>query len=157
MFSLSAFENVPPGSSISAGSSLSFMQTRSAHDWSMVLAHTHSILFEVGEVILAFGQTDRTLYIVLSGQLEVWVPGTAGSEQKVAVIEAGSVFGEQAFLDGKPRSATIRAVIAGELRALHWDAFLTLSEEAPALAQGILIDIGCTLSERLRRMNDLIV
>jgi len=156
VFSLSAFENAPPGSSTSARTSLSFMQSRSAHDWSLVLAHTHSIVFEEGEVILVFGQTDRTLYIVLSGQLEVWVPG-AGSEQKVAVIEAGSVFGEQAFLDGQPRSATIRAVISGELRALHWDAFLTLSEEAPALAQGILMDIGCTLSERLRAMNDLIV
>ena len=42
----------------------------------------------------------------------------AGELRKIAAIEPGSVFGEQSFFDGKPRSANVRALSDGEIRSL---------------------------------------
>ncbi|MCL6452280.1 MAG: cyclic nucleotide-binding domain-containing protein [Alicyclobacillus sp.] len=152
---LSAFQNDARDDERVHEPSVPFMKHRSADDWAALLAFTRSTLFQAGQTILEYGDTDRTLHIVLGGQLEVWVPGATGDARLAARIQAGSVFGEQAFLDGRPRSATVRALTDGELRSLHWTAFTRLAEERPSLAHGILFDIGCILSERLRRMNAL--
>ena len=73
---------------------------------------------------------EPALYLVASGSLEVIGEGRRGRERRMAVIEQGSVFGEQSFFDGLPRSATVRALSDGELRSLTPEAFEVLAARA---------------------------
>lgn len=130
-----------------------FLHGHTAHSWQSVLAATKTRLFSAGEFLVHHGDVERALYIVLRGRLEVLLPAEEGTFRTISMIGPGSIFGEQSFLDGQPRSATVRAVGDGEVRILAWGAFLTLFEQYPTLGRDILIDIGCTLSDRLRQAN----
>ena len=59
--------------------------------------------FETGAAIIRSGSVDNTLYVLLSGSLKVEF-----SEQ-VIQLAVGDVVGEMAFLDNRPRTATVRA------------------------------------------------
>jgi CRP/FNR family transcriptional regulator, cyclic AMP receptor protein len=93
------------------------------------------------------GDDDRALYLVLSGRLQALVEGATA-------IEPGSVFGELAFLDGLPRSATVRAVEDGEALRLSFDTFETLAARHPELGRAILLDLGRIAALRLRRLTE---
>jgi CRP-like cAMP-binding protein len=62
----------------------------------------------------------------------------------------GSVLGEIAFFDGKPRSASVRALTDTELLRLSADAFEVLSTRHPDVGRKILLDLGRVLALRLR-------
>ena len=94
--------------------------------------------------------------IVTEGQLEVIVPIDNSEEyRRLSLIDEGSVFGEQSFLDGRPRSAHIRAVTSGRMRVMSMRALERLADEEPKLAQAILLDLGRIVSERLRQTTAL--
>ena len=87
--------------------------------------------------------------------LEVLIPrGASGKLRSTQVREAGAVIGEQAFLDGKPRSATLRAITDGEMLSVSLEAFQILAAHEPELA--MLLDLARTLSVKLRQANTFI-
>jgi CRP-like cAMP-binding protein len=59
-----------------------------------------------GAVLISEGDQSRTLFIVESGSLTVSQQAGAG-ERQLGIIEAGDVVGEIAFIDQRPRSATV--------------------------------------------------
>ena len=89
------------------------------------------------------------MYVVQSGEVEV-VQDTAGTEQTLAVLEAGDFFGEMAVFEREVRSATVRA--RGEARVLKIDkkTLLRRIKEDPLLAVNLLQ----TLSRRIRDLNN---
>jgi CRP-like cAMP-binding protein len=138
------------------GDDLTFLGDCSEDEWDKIVAQTQRRRFKAGETIVAEGDADRALYIVASGSLEARVRQHKGVRTRVTTISKGSVFGEQAFLDGKPRSANVVAVSDGELLVLTIDALKTLSGWEPKLATQILFDLGRILSLRLRQTTLLI-
>jgi CRP-like cAMP-binding protein len=132
---------------------LVFLPGATSVDWAKLIDHTEARRFAAGEVVVREGSTAQELYIVTRGSLEVLVEGDkAGELRKIAAIEAGWVFGEQSFFDGKPRSATVRARTDGEIRRLTLLAFEVLAAKEPALARVVLFDLARILSLRLRQM-----
>lgn len=132
-----------------ASAQLVFLANRDEQDWGRLLEFVETIRFAAGETIIRAGDVDRALYIVVAGSLEVLV--ARGDEvERRATIEPRSVVGEVAFVDGGPRSATIRAVSAGELLRLTYDAFEVLAARYPELGRAILLDLGRILAWRLR-------
>ena len=63
----------------------------------------------------------------------------------------GAVFGEIAFFDGAPRSATVTARQAVELMLLPHTAFDRLAAWHPRIARELLLDLGRVLAHRLRK------
>jgi serine/threonine protein kinase len=57
-----------------------------------------------GSIIVAEGEIDDSLYIILSGKVDV-----LKGEKKIDSIDKGECFGEMAYLSGKPRAATLKA------------------------------------------------
>jgi CRP-like cAMP-binding protein len=93
---------------------------------------------------------EQELYIVTRGRLEVLV-GDERDWKRVAIIEPGSVFGEQSFVDGKPRSASVRALSDGEIRALSLESFEVLAAKDAPLMRAVVFDLARILSLRLRQ------
>jgi CRP-like cAMP-binding protein len=122
----------------------------SAREWSRLLAYTQTYRFVAGETLMRQGDTERALYLVLAGVFEVLVPQGASMRRR-ASIETGSVIGEQAFFDTRPRSATIKAASSGEVARLDFDTFEIFAAREPRLAYAVLLDLGRIVSLRLRQ------
>lgn len=134
-----------------------FLADLPADDWAHMLAVTQRQRFAPGDVVVRQGEASRTLYIVASGELDVIFIDDSGETKEISRIDALSVFGEQAFLDGLPRSATVRARTASELHVLTREAFDTLAARHPDLAQKVLFELGRIVSLRLRSMTSLLL
>jgi CRP-like cAMP-binding protein len=117
-------------------------------DWSKLLLYTQSRRYTAGELLLQAGEADRTLYIVVGGVLEVLLPGSP--PQVVATVPQGSLLGEQAFTDGRPRSAHVRARTDGEIVGLSPEYFEAFALGYPELALTFLLDLARILSLKLR-------
>ena len=133
-----------------ADSSLTFLPERGEEDWAVVLAHTETRRFAAGDVVIRAGDDDRALYLLTAGTLAV------ASGAAFRTIDAPSVVGEVAFLDGGRRSLTLVAQSDGELRRLSLEAFETLAGRHPELARAMLFDLGRIVSLRLRFLTELI-
>jgi CRP/FNR family transcriptional regulator, cyclic AMP receptor protein len=97
-------------------------------------------------VLVRAGESDRAVYIVLRGRFEALV-------ERATPIDEGSVFGEIAFFDGQPRSATVRALEDGEALRLSYERFEVLAARHPELARAVLLDLGRIVAARIRHVS----
>lgn len=151
------FFDYPDGSAGSAAEQPAFLVDASDDDWAAIRAHAEVRHFTPGQVVMAADDVERALYIVVEGTLEAAIAeGRRGRSRRVAAIEAGTVMGEVGFFDGRPRSATVRAVTDVRALRLDYDAFEALAAKEPALGRRILLDIGRVLALRLRDVERLV-
>lgn len=132
---------------------MTFLPRVSAADWQKLLAVCYQVEFVEQEWVVQQGDKQRSLYVVLKGKFEVVAKN---SQTAFAVIEEGSIFGEQAFFDGEPRSAGVRALVPSILFELPYENFTILATHHPDLGRAILFDLGRILSIRLRQANYLL-
>lgn len=119
--------------------------------WDKLLDHTRPRPFRASEVVIQRDATDRVLYFVVAGSLEVGITQVDGvSISPLAKIAPGSVIGEQSFFDGQPRSANVWGVSDGETLQLEFGDFTRFSQSEPVLARDLLFALGRILSSRLR-------
>ena len=151
-----SFFDYPDGSAETGSEQPAFLADASDDDWAAIRAHAEVRHYTPGQTVVDGGEADRSLYIVVEGELEATVPeGRRGRSRRVASIEAGTVIGEVSFFDGRPRSAAVRAVTEARLLRLSHDAFEALAAKEPALGRAILFDIGRVLALRLRDVEAL--
>lgn len=75
------------------------------------IAHAGTVRpVERGEVLIAQGDTDRMMYVVLEGQLRVWELNEQGKRQLLGYHYPGDYTGEMIMLTGDKRIATVDAV-----------------------------------------------
>ncbi len=127
-----------------------FLARAGREDWERLAACCSLRRFRAGEVVVREGDTAQSLYIVARGALVV-----RRGEAIIAQVPEGSVFGEQAFFDGEPRSASVVAVSVGELLELGAEDLEQLAARDPQLARSVLFDLGRILSLRLRAATDV--
>lgn len=84
-----------------------------------------------GQLLFSQGDTDDSLYVVLSGRLGAFLHGDDGKEILIRQMTAGETVGEMALLSGEPRSATVVALRDTELARLSKAAFTKLIDEHP--------------------------
>ena len=98
---------------------------------------------------------DRDLFIVVDGQLEAYrVVG--GHERRVVVLKSGDLIGEMAFIDGRPRSASVRALTAAAVLRIRAADVQVLCRTDPALGLKLVWEIVKVLSARVRRVTTTI-
>ena len=119
-------------------------------EWKTVIKNSQSIAFSTGDLLLKAGESDDALYILASGKVEVIGSKSFGFEKRIATINEGSVFGELAFFDHQPRSASIRAISVGQVLRISRKGFEQISAWNPGLAQQFLFDLGRVLAHRFR-------
>lgn len=95
-----------------------------------------------GEVIVREGDTGRACFVIASGEAAVTLSG-----DELATLGPGSVFGEMALLDHRPRSATVTALTAMTLLVISPVAFTSMLAEHGTVARQVLEG----LARRLRR------
>jgi CRP-like cAMP-binding protein len=110
-------------------------------------------LFQSGEAIVVEGSLGDAFYLLLSGTTTVTI---ARVSLPLATLEAGEFFGEMSLLEPNTRSATVRAAELCEVfRVPNFNLANFLQDDSGALSL-VLVAIVRTLSERLRRTNQLV-
>lgn len=107
--------------------------------------------YNPGETVVVEGSLGDALFLILSGQVAVH-----RGPQTFATLSGGELFGEMSLVEPAPRSATVTAMSATFLFRMPHDALRTLLAEDPASANVLLVHIVKTLSERLRRANQML-
>jgi CRP-like cAMP-binding protein len=107
--------------------------------------------FHTGEEIVREGSLGDALYLVLTGAV-----GVSKNGQALARLVSGEFFGEMALIEPAPRSASVHAAEPTFVFRLPYTALQTLLQDDSAAFNAVLVQIVKTLSERLRRANDLI-
>jgi small-conductance mechanosensitive channel/CRP-like cAMP-binding protein len=92
--------------------------------------------FPEGAVVVRQGDSGDSLYVVVSGRVQVLtVSREGGPEWALATLRPGDYFGEMSLLTGAPRSATVRALEDAELLVLDREALRPLLVGDPAAAE----------------------
>jgi uncharacterized membrane protein len=95
-----------------------------------------------GDTLFKAGEPGEALYVVRSGEVELFIKDTAGQRIALAIAGAGELFGELALLDSGPRTATAIAISDAELLELDRDDLLLLFQRSPAAALRLLAAMG---------------
>src|SRR5689334_16818320 len=95
-----------------------------------------------GTKLFQAGEPGEALYVVKTGQIELFIKDTAGQRIVLHVAEPGEVFGEMAMLDAGPRTASAVALMDTELLELDRDHLLLLFQKSPDSALQMLAAMG---------------
>ena len=99
----------------------------------MLAQHLVYAPFVKGDTVTRQGAVAHWLYLIITGEAEVWVDTPAGRTH-VSTIKAGGVFGEMGMLTGEPRGATITARTDVECYRLDKAGFETVLRTRPDIA-----------------------
>ena len=105
-----------------------------------------------GETLFHTGQPGESLFVVRSGEVELYIKDTAGQKIVLAVARAGEMFGEMSLLDSGPRTATAVALTDAELLVLDRDDLLLLFQKRPDSALHML----AAMSRMTRKADELL-
>lgn len=103
-----------------------------------------------GGVICRQGDAGDELFLIRRGRVSALLPLETGKRHHVATFCRGDFFGEMAFIDQEPRSATVEAVTAAELFVLSRRRFDEVAIRYPSLAGIIFERLAVAISKRLR-------
>jgi CRP-like cAMP-binding protein len=117
-----------------------------------LLGIAEKCVFASGEDIFFEGDTGNSMFIIVSGRVEVTRKG-GGKSVPLAKLGAGESFGEMALVEHTPRSASVQA--------LESCVTLKIPEErlsqVPEAAARLYRNIARVLSERLKTASDVLL
>ena len=124
-----------------------------------VLARTQTRTFAAGDVIIQEGETGDSMFIMVSGEVEINKQLTLVLDEdtpKERVMtrlkaEDGVYFGEMTLLEDEARSATVTASTDCVLLELHQKDFLDLIHHLPPMGVKLLLRLAQVLSAHLRK------
>ncbi len=95
-----------------------------------------------GTVLTRQGAAGGIAYILASGQAEVLQRG-----RRLALLGPGDIVGELSLIDGKPRSATVKAVTDLEVLEIDSRDLTRLMRKAPAVTRNLLTALALRLRQ----------
>jgi len=111
----------------------------------LVAGATKERTYAPGKTLVAEGETDGRLHVIVEGVASVHVKG-----KEIGRLHRGDSFGEIAMLDGGPRSATVRAETDVRAVSIAGFSFRPLIADNPAIAAKLMV----ALCRRLREARD---
>ena len=95
-----------------------------------------------GEPLFQAGDPGDSLFIVRTGEVELYVRDNVGQKIVLTTAQEGDHFGELALLDAGPRTATAVALTECELLVMDRDDLLFLFKKKPDAALHLLAAMG---------------
>jgi CRP-like cAMP-binding protein len=116
--------------------------------------------YAAGEQIVGYRDKSTDIYFLIAGKARATVYSSEGKAVVFAEVNAGSMFGEIAAIDGKGRSATVEAQEPCTIAAMTADQFEALIGREPSVALATLRHLTAEvrrLSERVFEFSTLAV
>ena len=138
------------------------MQTLNAEDafrprlnleqWRTIAPYLTRHDIRAGDLLIKQGDTDRTMYFLGQGSLQVFVTGGPPGSNRIAILRAGSVVGEPGLFSDAARMANVEAMTPCIVWALRGPRMEELAQRLPALALELLRTAGGVMAARMRAM-----
>lgn len=119
--------------SVAMLSSVSFFDGFSEEDIRQVVAMSDHVKLLAGSVLVDQGDPGSHCYVIVEGSASVYVRG-----EHIAGLGPGSMVGEMALVDHRPRSATVVADTDLELIRFDSKAFRQLLDDMPKASERIM-------------------
>ena len=94
-----------------------------------------------GHTLFQAGDPGDSLFIVVTGEIELFIKDTVGQKIVLHAAQPGDMFGELAMLDSGPRTATAVALIDSEVLVLDRDDLTLLFQRKPETALHMLASL----------------
>lgn len=104
-----------------------------------------------GEVLLEPGKLNQSLYLILSGELRVYLGGRVLPQN--GILLDGDCAGELSLIDGKGATALVLAAVPSELLVIPHDTLWAMVDQCNAIARNLLHII----SRRMRNENQILL
>lgn len=134
-----------PGAELPASRSLLF-DDFSEDELAAVIQGLDLRSFAPGDLVVSQGEPGRSLFVVASGAVKVWVREGEGRARFVRSLGEGDFFGEVSLLTGRPRTATVAVATTTDLLELDWSRVEEIVRDHPRVADVL----GAFCDERLR-------
>ncbi len=113
-----------------------------------VLKIVYERQLEPGDVVFHEGRPGDAMYLVAAGKVDV-----RKGQHHLTSVGVGGHFGELAFMDGHPRSASVVAVEPTTLLTIKRDDFRRLTRTDPVIASKLLWCFVLNMAGRLRDLS----
>jgi sulfate permease, SulP family len=112
-----------------------------------------------GQAVFRHGEPGDAMYLLLRGQIGIWLPatadeGSASRGRRLVSFAPGVVFGEMGLLAGLARSADAIAESDALLVELGRTQYQELMNNHPTLLGKLLLNISLLLASRVRSLTD---
>jgi signal transduction histidine kinase len=121
------------------------------HALELLCRHAERLVLQPDETLIEEGSSGDALYVVLSGELQVSKRSGDG-ESPLARVGPGSILGEMAAIEQRPRIASVRAISEAEVLCVPREALVDVLGSGPEAAMAILR----TVLARLRSTESLL-
>jgi len=113
--------------------------------------------YRAGDIIFSENSPRRDMYIIFSGELELYKSTPFGEEKRLAFFRKYDFLGEGALMDDYPHSTSARALIDSTILKLARNRIEELLADNPPLAGKILSHIARVVSRRMRQASTRVV
>lgn len=112
---------------------------------------------EKGDVVLRQGDPAETIYIIVAGQVKVYIHDEHDTSREVIVsmLGPGDFFGEISLFDHEPRTANVAALERTHLQTLSYGTFEQIIEQHPDIARKVMAAMAARLRHADRQIGTL--
>ncbi|MGB9262388.1 MAG: cyclic nucleotide-binding domain-containing protein, partial [Pseudolabrys sp.] len=112
-----------------------------------ILANAKPVKLAADEVLFLAGDPGDGCYRLNEGLLKVSMVAPTGAERILAILGPGSIVGDMAMIDGRPRSASVSALRDCKLSFVSRAAFETVAEKNPEIYKHLLSMLAARLRD----------
>ncbi len=131
---------------------IKFFELYDAEDRRAFARVVDRIGFREGQVVFEKGEPGDSLFIVLSGRIELSIHNVVGEKIVLGVAERNAFFGEIALADAGPRTATATALEDSELLVVTRENLLLFFQRRPDAA----LDMIAAMGSMIRKADDVL-
>jgi len=111
------------------------------------------ITFPPGTLFIEQSDPGDRMYLVFSGEVQIFVADSNGGEKELVVIHAPAVIGEMELLTGDVRSASVRARTEVEALMVEFGAVQSRLDDGDPATLKVFYQIARVLAYRLAAMD----
>jgi len=110
--------------------------------------------FRVGrnELLFQKGECDRGMYLVVAGQVKLFLPSQAGTEKIIHLAGPGDSFGEEGAFADQPCMVTAQATRDSILLHMDKPCLVAAVNRSPVLARALLTRLSNRMCELIENM-----
>jgi len=127
-----------------------FRARLSLEQWRTLSPYLSSHEIRAGDLIVKQGDTDRTMYFLARGSLQVFVTNAPPGSNRIAILRPGAVVGEPGLFGDGLRMANVEAMTPCAIWALRGPRLDELAQRQPLMAYELFRAAGSVLAARMR-------
>lgn len=125
-------------------------------DLAQVIKRLHRRTFAASETLFRENDPGDRLCLIARGAVGISISAGGTNEVRIVTMAEGSLLGEAALLDGRPRSATARAVEDTVVYELSRRDLDSIAAQHPRIAIRVMGNLARIMSQRMRETNEIL-